>query len=137
MRHHPRARIIGGIALIMLAAAATIVGSIQLTVQRQGAARQQRVTACQVRFNNAYAAVTQLRGRLGDEDRAATNTINDATTTLISSVFTAPPGTTRTQIHADYLTYRAAAARYKRTEAMITATRAAHPFPALPSAACK
>lgn len=144
MRQHPRARILAGIVLILIAVAAAFGGSVEAVQQRQqavaihqGSARQQRITACQVRFNNAYAAVTVLRGQLGDQDRAATKAFNDATASLISAVFTARPGTTAAQIRADYLTYKTAAAAYQRTEERITAMRGAHPFPQLPSAACE
>lgn len=134
---HPRARIAVGITLILIAAAAAAGGSFEAVQQRQQGVRLQRITACQVRFNNAYAAVTKLRGQLGDQDRAATKAFNDATASLISFVFTAPRGTTAVQVRARYLTYKTAAATYQHTEARITAMRSAHPFPQLPSAACE
>lgn len=130
MIRHPQIRRAGGIALVVIAVAAATGGSIEAYQQdqqaaaiHQGAARQQRVTACQVAFNNAYAAVTVARGKLGDQDRAAT-------AALINTVFTAAGPGARATVLAAYQQYKAA-------EARITAERAAHPFPALPSAACK
>jgi hypothetical protein len=140
----PQLRRAGGAGLVVLALAAATGGSVEAYQQReqadaihQGNVRQQHVTACQVRFNNAYAAVTVLRGQLGDQDRAATKAFNDATAALITFVFTAPPGTTRAQVTVQYARYKTAAAAYQRTEARITQMRSAHPFPALPSAACE
>jgi hypothetical protein len=144
MRRHTPARIVVGIALILIAAAAAAGGSVEAVQQRQqavaihqGNERQQRITGCQIRFNNAYAQVTLLRGRLSDQDRAATKAFNDATASLINFVFTARPGTSRAQVAAQYARYKTAAAAYQRTEARITAMRAANPFPQLPSAACE
>ena len=91
---------------------------------------------CQARFNNAYAQVVKLRGKLSDQDTAARSVLASAQQALFQAVFTnTGPGAAKADIAA-YQVYAARYASYQATENAIAATRKAHPFPPLPSAAC-
>lgn len=96
------------------------VGLIWLIVRQQNLASQ---TACQVRYNRAFATAQAKRAALNDADRTAT-------LTLINQVFTPPrPGETQAQEQAAFRAYYQA---YKSAEAAVTAGRAANKIPAVP-----
>lgn len=84
------------------------------------------VSNCQAEYNNAFAQSITEHSDLAQQDR-------DATSMLISAVFTVTPGATQAQ-RVQEIT--AAYARYKASENRIDATRRAHPYPTLPSRAC-
>lgn len=85
------------------------------------------VTACQARYNNAFATNLTQRAALTDRD-------HQATTTLIESVAAPPRGMSKAE---QRLFYAGLFSSYRRTEAQISAARRAHPFPQLPSKACR
>lgn len=80
------------------------------------------VTRCQVRYNTAYANAQKIR-------TALTNDTNNATSKLITTVFTFKPGLTQQQQGARDL---AAYAQYSTTLKSVTRMRAAHPVPLPP-----
>lgn len=130
----PRVRTWLGVTLVVLAVADVTVSGLEQIHQRQ-------VTACQVRFNNAYATVAKLRSHLADTDRRVTVAFQTETGDLIHGVFHPPPGSTQAErnklafaAEAKWETVRHA---YRVTERRISAERKANPFPALPSAACR
>lgn len=102
-------------------------GTGYLLVQEQGQAnttsQQAAVTACQVRYNQAYAKAQTIRTGLTDASNAATET-------LIASVFTFKPGETQAQSTARLLR---AYSVYKAAQAHITLERKEHPVPAAPN----
>jgi hypothetical protein len=87
------------------------------------------VTSCQAAYNNAFAANLVQRAALTDRD-------HKATTGLIEGVF-APPKSALKSPEARAAYFRALFVSYKHTETEITAARRAHPFPQLPSKACR
>lgn len=123
-----------GVALVVVAVLYAIVSGFYQIHQRE-------VTACQVRFNNAYATVARLRSHLADTDRRVTVAFQTETGDLIHGVFHPPPGAS--QAERNKLAFAAEAKWetvrhvYRVTERRITAERKANPFPALPSAACR
>lgn len=85
------------------------------------------VTACQARYNNAFALNLTQRAALTDRD-------HEATTTLIEAIAAPPVGQTRAEAQ---IYYADLFANYRRTETQITVERRRHPFPQLPSKACR
>lgn len=90
---------------------------------------QSAVTQCQAAYNNAFAANLVQRAALADRDHLAT-------TGLIEGVFT-PPKSVGKDPAARAAYFRALFVSYQHTETAITAARRAHPFPQLPSKACR
>lgn len=119
-RRAERTKAIREWAILVLALAACAVVLLQ---QRHTST----VTACQARYNNAFAADLTARAALTDRD-------HKATTGLIEGVFAPPKGLTLVQRQAYYARLFAA---YRQTEDQITEERRAHPFPQLPSKACR
>lgn len=128
-------RLSGGIGLIVVAVLVCIVGGLQQFQQAQTATHDRKVAECQARFNNAYAQVTRLRGRLGDSDRAATREHEEAVSDLINKLFALKPGDAAGAIRL-HNTFLKADRKYLNVENHIDDMRAAHPFPSLPSSAC-
>lgn len=138
MKTHPRIRLASALALIVIAVAAAITMGFEYASQQAESRHSQRVTACQVRFNNAYAATTRLRSKFGDQDHDATVRFQTATGNLIHTVFHLTPGPAATRkVRKLGIQFDQARREYIRAEARISAERAAHPFPRLPSAACQ
>jgi hypothetical protein len=143
-RRRRSARLGGGLGLVIIGLVVlvtTVVQQVQVRDQadaaHEQAARSQRVTACQVRFNDAYAKVTKFRAALNDQDRAATIAFQGATGDLIHDVFHLMPGPDQAAAaEAAEAKYERARATFSTTEKRITAERKSNEFPELPSAAC-
>jgi hypothetical protein len=81
------------------------------------------VTRCQVRYNTAYSHVQKIRTTLA-------NDINNATSKLITTVFTIVPGQTQAQRDAaDLSAYH----DYQHVLKVVTQQRSAHPVPDPPN----
>lgn len=113
-------RVMKAVAILAGVLLLIAVGVVWLVIRQQGLADK---TACQVRWNSAFAAAQAKRAGLSDADRAATQT-------LINQVFVSPsPGESRAQQNARILAdYR----QYKTAETAVTAGRAANKIPAVP-----
>jgi hypothetical protein len=104
---------------------AVIVGVVVLLQQFHTSS----VTACQAAYNNAFAANLVQRATLGDQDRQATKD-------LIEGVFKPPASALKSEQARRAYTVRLFDS-YERVEDRITADRKAHPYPRLPSVACR
>lgn len=128
-------------AVLLLALAAGVSTAVQNIQSRQISAHDRQVTACQARYNNAFAANIRARSALSDADRAATTAFSAAEISLIVGLFTPQPGLTQEQATARakslFATFEQSAKAYQQTESSIDAARKDHPVPRLPSQACR
>lgn len=126
-----------------------VLGVLLLTVlalarqdarDRHEARVAQQRTACQTRYNLAFAANLHERALLGDRDRDANSRLQEETARLFVTVFTLPatdPPAERARLAVQAFTrYRQAYGAYKAAEARIDQQRRDHPLPALPAGAC-
>jgi hypothetical protein len=126
-----------------------VLGVLLLTVlalarqdahDRAAARASQQRTACQTRYNLAFAANLHERSLLSDQDRDANSRLQEQTARLFITVFTLPatdPPAERTRLAVEAFTrYRKAYGTYQAAEARIDQQRLDHPLPAVPAGAC-
>ena len=113
-------------AIIRWSVVAAMVLVVGVVVLLQSA-HQLAVTSCQAAYNNAFAVNLTARAALTDQD-------HNATTRLIEGVFAPPKGQTEAERRAYFSELFTA---YYNAEQRITAARKTHPFPQLPSKACR
>jgi hypothetical protein len=117
---YEQARRLMGIVIAEAVLLVLCVGTVGWLVTRQQDLAS--VTACQVRYNTAFAAAESSRTESSEADRTAT-------LTLISSVFTPKPGETPRQ---EETALNVAYQKYRTAEDQVSSDRASHPIPLLP-----
>lgn len=108
------------IGLLAVTIAIGIQYVVQTSSERRAAEHSRQVAECQARYNDAFARVLTARGKLADADRRSNRT-------LIRTAFTAnSPAKVRTAMR-----------RYLAAQRRLDVERAQHPYPKLPSRACR
>lgn len=123
---------------VMVIALAAVVTSTFIDVQNRIAVNHdKKISECQARYNHAFSVNIILRGKLSDDERAASSSLQNATAELIRAVFTLPKSATPAErtviLLRDFGHFSNVYQTYQSAERRIKQERRDNPFPVLPS----